>query len=114
MADESRRRRERSRSLFQDDPDVRTFFGEPDPRSDLDATFSLEPDSQMEADVDQLFGDTDRIMADAEAFSERISKRKSRRDIDSASITPKGSRRRRRPPQSRKGGSGKEDKNEAK
>ncbi|KAL3221083.1 hypothetical protein MRX96_029640, partial [Rhipicephalus microplus] len=46
MADEKVRRRERSRSIYQDDPDVRTFFGEPDPRSDFDVDFSAEPDSK--------------------------------------------------------------------
>lgn len=51
MTDQKRRRRQRSHSLFQDDPDVRTFFGEQDPLTDfeveLDSVISPELENQV-------------------------------------------------------------------
>ncbi|XP_075728949.1 uncharacterized protein LOC142771361 [Rhipicephalus microplus] len=49
-------------------------------------------------------------MADAEALAGSINKRKSRKDHDSSSTRSRGSRRRRRPSLSKKGGSGKDKK----
>ncbi|XP_070385050.1 mucin-19-like isoform X2 [Dermacentor albipictus] len=113
MTDEKRRRRQRSHSPFQDDPEARTFFGEQDPLNDFEEELDsvISPELQAELNTELLFGDTDKIVADAEAFSERIKRRKSRRDGDSTfeseADTFRGSKRqRRRTPQGKKYASG--------
>ncbi|KAH9384862.1 hypothetical protein HPB48_026891 [Haemaphysalis longicornis] len=85
MADGGGRRRQRSRSIYQDDPEMRTFFGDADPLDEFETELGGGPatpkDDQQpgpETSLVPLTMDAEKILAQADMLSERIKRRSSR------------------------------------